>query len=103
MPLQFNHRCPVCRHDQREKKAEADDDDLYEDGYIDRCENIVHAKRRPRILAFKIRFFVGVESLRLKEKFDLYLSGFFDTDRLRFVSCMLSNRNQFRMRYNRFL
>ena len=53
--LQFNHRCPVCRHDQREKKAEPDDDDLYEDGYIDRCENIVHARLMHKATAGMMR------------------------------------------------
>ena len=54
--LQFNNRCPVCRHDQSGKKTELDDDDdLYEDGYIDRCENIVHARLMHKATARMMR------------------------------------------------
>mgnify|MGYP001170954999 CR=1 FL=1 len=40
--LQHNRRCPLCRHEERIEQVT--NDDLYDDGYIDRCETIVHTR-----------------------------------------------------------
>lgn len=51
--LQYNRRCPICRHE--ETIVPATDDDLYDEGYIARCENIVHGRLKQKLSAAKMR------------------------------------------------